>query len=292
MIMGRRGSTGRIPPLIVRTARLVAVAVLIGWSTSQIVFRVSDWSLSDMDAYWNAAMRLRDGGALFPPLADVSAPDVYRYAPWFAGAWVPLTYLPKTLVGIGWSILLVGAVVLCVRPLLRTDLTSIAAAFFFTSFLVWGASIGNAQPLIIAGLMYTIDRRTGPLAVGMAASLKAVPILFLALYVGRQQWARAGLGLAVALSLSATFLLVDLAHYPATAGDAPSPLFAISPVLMGAGVVAMAALTVVLSGRRTPFDRLAAAGTALSALPRITLLDLPMLLVGMRPEPPEDEPSR
>ena len=277
---------------IVRACRLLAIAILIGWSAAQIGFRVADWSLSDMDAYWNAAMRLRDGAALFPPLADPSAPDVYRYAPWFAGLWVPLTYLPKTIVGIGWSAILIAAVAVCLRPLLRPDLTSIAAAFFFGSFLIWGASIGNVQPLLIAALMHTIDRRSGPLMVGVAASLKAVPILFLVLYLGRREWARAGVGLTAALTLSATFLLVDLAHYPAGAGDAPSPLYAMSPVLMAVTVAALAALTAYVALRRSPFDRLAAAGTVLSALPRITLLDVPMLLVGLRPTPRPPERER
>jgi hypothetical protein len=180
----------------------------------------------------------------------------------------------------------------CLRPLVRPDLTSVAAAFFFGSFLVWGASIGNVQPLLIAGLMHTMDRRGGPLMVGVAASLKAVPILFLVLYLGRREWARAGLGLTVAMALSATFLLVDLAQYPASAGDAPSPLYAISPVLMGLTVAGIAALTACLAMRRSPFDRLAAAGTVLSALPRITLLDVPMLLVGLRPTPPPPEQAR
>ena len=270
-------------PRLARVAKLVAIAVLIGWSSSQIWFRTTDWSLSDMDAYWNAALRLREGDLLFPPLADVSAPDVYRYSPWFAAAWVPLTFLPKAAVAIGWSVTLLGATLLCLRPLMRSDLTSVATAMFFGSFLIWAASVGNIQPLLVAGLIHVLDRRAGPVAVGFAASLKAVPILLLLVYAGRGEWGRVGIGLAVAAALSATFLLVDLAHYPSAPGDAPSPLFAISPVLFVIGVVGLALLAIRLASRRSPFDRLSAAGTALAALPRITLLDLPMLLVGIRP---------
>jgi hypothetical protein len=61
---------------------------------------------------------------------------------------------------------------------------------------------------------------------------------------------------------------------------------------MGVAVAALAALTAYLAMRRSPFDRLAAAGTALSALPRMTLLDLPMLLVGLRPAPPPPQQSQ
>lgn len=292
MILNRADLSKATGPATIRAARLLAIAVLIGWSISQIAFRVADWSLSDMDAYWNAAMRLRSGGLLFPDLRDPSAPDVYRYAPWFAALWVPLTHLPKTLISIGWSVTLIAAVAACLLPLLRSDLTSIAAAFFFSSFLIWGASVGNVQPLIVAGLMHTIDRRSGPIVVGVAASLKAVPILFLVLYIGRQEWSRAAVGLAVALGLSATFLFVDMAKYPADVGDAPSPLFAVSPVLMVGFAIALAALSTYVAKKRSPFDRLAAAGAALSALPRITLLDLPMLLVGLRAEHSSNPPDR
>lgn len=269
---------------VVRTARLISIAILVGWSASQVFFRATDWSLSDMDAYWNAAMRIRDGDPLFPQLSDVSAPDVYRYAPWFAALWVPLTHLPKVVVSILWSIILVGAVLACLKPLLRLDLTSIAAATFFGSFLVWGASIGNVQPLLVAGLLYTVDRRAGPLVIGVTASLKAVPILFVLLYVGRREWGRAAVALGCALVLTASFLLVDLTHYPSAPGDAPSPLFALSPILFGVALVLVAAVAIRLASLRSAHDRLGAAGAALAALPRITLLDLPLLLVGVRPE--------
>ncbi|MGI8929496.1 MAG: glycosyltransferase family 87 protein [Candidatus Limnocylindrales bacterium] len=267
----------------VRAARLVAVGILIGWSATQIYFRISAWSLSDMDAYWNAALRLRSGEPLFPALVDTSAPDVYRYSPWFAAAWVPFTHLPKAFMAIAWSAILLVASYWCVRPLLRRDLASIAAVVFFGSFLIWGTSIGNVQPLMIAALMHGMERRSGPLWIGVAASLKAVPILFLLVYLGRGEWRRAGAGLLVAASLSAATLLVDLTHYPSGPGDAPSPLFLVSPLLLGAAVTVVAGITLMQARRRSPFDRLAAAGAALTALPRITLLDLPMLLVGLRP---------
>ncbi len=272
-------------PTAARWARLIAVAILIGWSITQIYFRVSDWSLSDMDAYWNAAMRLRESETLFPALADPSAPDVYRYSPWFAAAWVPLTLVPKGIVSVAWSAVLLAASFACVRPLIRADIGAVAAAIFFGSFLVWGASVGNVQPLMIAVLMHGMDRRSGPLWIGIAASLKVVPIFFLLVYLGRREWSRAGLGLLTAVGFAAPFLLVDLANYPAGPGDAPSPLFATSPALMGIAVLLLAAVTLLLARRRSPFDRLAAAGTALTTLPRITLLDLPLLLVGLRPSP-------
>ena len=261
----------------------MALAVVIGWSISNVAFHVAAWNLADMDAYWNAALRLRDGQLLYPALADASAADVYRYAPWFAWAWVPLTLLPKVAVGVGWSVLLLAATALALRPLMRPDLTSLAALMLLGSFLVWAASVGNVQPLLIAGLVHGLERRSGPIWVGVVASLKAVPILYALIYVGRGEWLRAATAVIVAAVLAAPFLLYDLAQYPAGSGDAPSPLIAVSPLIFGAAVVALAGLTVWLARRRSGLDRWSASVTVLAALPRITLLDLPQLLVAIRP---------
>lgn len=280
------------PGPALRIARIVAVAILVGVGITQAGFRIADWSLSDMDAYWNAALRLRAGEPLYPPLPDVSAPDVYRYAPWFAAAWVPLTFLPKSVVAVFWSVALITGVALCLRPLVRRDLTSIAAACFFGSFLIWGASVGNVGPILVAGLMYSLDRRSGPAAIGIAASLKAVPILFLVVYLGRRQWDRAVIGLVVAAVLTASFLLVDLTAYPTAPGDAPSPIYAVSPILFGLFAVGLAIFAVALAVRRSPLDRFGAACAAMASLPRITLLDLPLLLVGIRPEGTRERPPR
>jgi hypothetical protein len=267
----------------VRGARLVALAVVIGWSISNVAFHVAAWNLADMDAYWNAALRLREGQPLYPALADSSAADVYRYAPWFAWAWVPLTFLPKLAVGIGWSAILLAATAWALRPLMRPDLTSLAALMLLGSFLVWAASVGNVQPLLIGGLVHGLERRSGPVWVGVVASLKAVPILYALIYVGRGEWVRAATSLVVAALLAVPFLLYDLSRYPAGSGDAPSPLIAISPLLFGAAVVALAGVTLWLARRGSGLDRWAASVTVLAALPRITLLDLPQLLVGVRP---------
>jgi hypothetical protein len=272
------------PYSLARGARLVVLAIVIGWSISNIAFHVATWSLSDMDAYWNAANRLREGAPLFPALTDPSAADVYRYSPWFAAAWVPLTFLPKAVVGVAWSLGLLTATAAALWPLRRGGLTSLAVAFLLGSFLIWAASVGNVQPLLVAALVHGLERRSGPLWVGITASLKAVPILYALVYAGRREWARAGAALLITGIFAAPFLIVDLANYPAGSGDAPSPLLAISPVLYAAALATFMAGTIWLASRRSAYDRLAAATAVLAALPRITLLDLPQLLVGIRPK--------
>jgi hypothetical protein len=55
-------------------------------------------------------------------------------------------------------------------------------------------------------------------------------------------------------------------------------------VLYAAALATFMAGTIWLASRRSAYDRLAAATAVLAALPRITLLDLPQLLVGIRPK--------
>jgi hypothetical protein len=270
----------------IRAARLLALAVVIGWSVTNAWYRITDWSMSDMDAYWNAALRLREGALLYPPLADPSAADVYRYAPWFAWAWVPLTYLPKVLVAIGWSCLLIAATAAALRPLMRPTAASVGAAALIGSMLIWAISVGNVQPLIVAMLVHGIERRSGPIWVGVAASLKAVPILYALLYLGRREWSRLLATLAVAAVLAAPLLITPLANYPAGPGDSQGPLWALHPLLLGAGLALLAAATIRLASQRSSYSRLLGAVTLLAALPRITLLDLSHLVVGIPWPPP------
>jgi hypothetical protein len=277
----------------IRAARTLALAIVIGWSVSNAWYRITDWSMSDMDAYWNAALRLREGALLYPPLADPSAADVYRYAPWFAWAWVPLTYLPKVLVVIGWSGVLIAATAAALRPLMRATAASIGAAALIGSMLIWAISIGNVQPLIVAMLVHGIERRSGPIWVGIAASLKAVPILYALIYLGRREWGRFLATIAVAAVLAAPLLITPLANYPAGPGDSQGPLWALHPILVGAGLALLAAATIRLASQRSSYSRLLGAVTLLAALPRITLLDLSHLVVGVPwPQPSKATPPQ
>src|SRR5436309_15799433 len=65
------------------------------------------WPLHDIDVYLGAAMRLRTGQPLYIP-GDVAV-DSFWYAPWFAVAWMPLTFLPRLVVAVLWSGALLAA---------------------------------------------------------------------------------------------------------------------------------------------------------------------------------------
>ena len=83
-------------PTPLRLSQLIALAICIGMGLAFAIANAFSWQLEDAEAYWNAALRLRSGGDLYvavPLGADETI--AYRYAPWLAWLWIPLTYLPQ-----------------------------------------------------------------------------------------------------------------------------------------------------------------------------------------------------
>ena len=278
-------------PMLFRAARLIALAIVIGWSLANAIQRIGAWSLSDMDAYWNAAMRLRESAPLYPPVIDPAAVDIYKYAPWFAWAWVPLTFLPKVLVGVAWSAVLVAASAIAIGPILkRASLTGVAVAALLGTILLWSAASGNVQPLLVAVLVHGVERRSGPVWIGLAASLKVFPLLYALVYLGRRMWSRFFATLAVAAVLWAPALLYDLTNYQGGFGDSPNPLLATSTALY-VGVV-IVALIATIGLARTRFAWLGAAASLIASLPRVSLIDLSHVTIGFAAESRKEERSR
>lgn len=267
--------------------RLLILAVVIGVSLSQIVLSVLIIpSLPpDTDAYWQAALRLREGEPLYVPADDVLARDVYRYAPWFAYAWVPLTHLPQNLVQTAWVVLMVVCTVAALIPMLMArTLTAVALAMLIGWLTLQTALFGNVQPLLIAGLVWTVDRRTGPVWIAVAASLKFVPILYVVVYLARRQWQRAFFSIGLTCLLVAPMLAFDLSGYTTTPGHTLS-LYSVHPLIWAAvGLVALAT-SAVLSARQSRFSWLAASIAVLVAYPQAHLSYASHLLVGTRREP-------
>src|SRR5947208_6524475 len=246
---------------------------MVGVGVNYIYQAAHLWSLSDSTAYWNAAMRLREGMPLYPTVGNVEASDVYRYAPWFAWLTVPFTYLPKWLAGLIWSLILVAASVAAVVPLARRG-AWIQVAFFFP-ILIGISAFGNVQALLIASLVWTVDRWSGPAWIGVAASLKIFPILFALTYLGRGQWVRALVPVAVAALLWAPALLYDLRGYVTESGQAG--LFGNTVVwaIVAAGVAAAA-----IALARTWVGWLASAAAVVLGGPRFFIYDVTYLQLG------------
>ena len=262
-----------LPARVVRLARILALAVIVGVGVDYVYQAVHFWSLSDSTAYWNAAMRLREGMPLYPTVGNVEASDVYRYAPWFAWLTVPFTYLPNWLAGVIWSLILVAASVAAVVPLARRG-AWIQVAFFFP-ILIGISAFGNVQALLIASLVWTVDRWSGPAWIGVAASLKIFPILFAITYLGRGQWVRALVSVAIAGILWAPALFYDLRGYVTESGQAG--LF--GNTLVWAVVAAIAAVVALVLARGWAAWIASAVAVVLGA-PRFFIYDVTYLQLG------------
>ena len=268
---------------IVSGSMLLTLGICLAFGIGNVIYSVTAWEIPDIGAYWNAALRLREGGPLYPPVADVNASDVYRYAPWFAAAWIPLTFLPRPVVDAAWSIALVAASAAVVLPALWARSR---AAFAFTvligSFLVLIASRGNVQPLMVAALVFGVERRSGPLWIALCASLKATPILFVLVYAARGEWGRAAATLLLTAVLVGPMLLFDLAGYTTSPGSSQS-LYGISPALFAVVAAASVLMAAYVAWRHRPWAWLAASVAVILCLPRAFTYELTFVFVGLVP---------
>jgi lysylphosphatidylglycerol synthetase-like protein (DUF2156 family) len=233
---------------------------------------------SDVAAYWGAAERIRAGEPLY--VAGVAnASDLYRYAPWFAYAWVPLTFLPRDLVTVAWVGLMLVAAIVSTLPLLRQGFAGAGAFALFAPLQVQGAMFGNVQPLLVLILLWGLERRSGPLWIAVGASLKAVPLLLAIVYAGRGEWRRAGMALVLTAVLVAPALVFDLSGYSTQPGPGNMSLISIGSLLYLAVAVAMAVLAFV--GARSRYPWLVGALAMIAALPRFLTYEISFLLVGL-----------
>jgi hypothetical protein len=260
-----------------RLARTVALAVILGIGIVNLYWAITQWTLSDAAAYWNAAIRLREGGELYPALSDVDASEVYRYAPWFAWLAVPFTYLPIQVAGALWSLVLLAASAWALVPLLQIRAWLLVA--FFAPILIGISAVGNVQALMVAALLWGVERRSGPLWIALAASLKVTPILLVAVYAGRRQFGRVAVTLALAVLLWAPVLLYDLSGYTTTAGQAAALVQWPVVYLVASGAMVVATLALA-AGR---FGWLTGAVANVVALPRLFVYDVSFLMLGALP---------
>ena len=275
--------------------KLLVLAICIGFGLAFVVSNVTSWQLEDADAYWNAADRLRHGLPLYiavDPNADETM--AYRYAPWLAWLWVPLTFLPKGLVQVGWSALLIAACLVALLPLAQQrTVGAICLAALLGGLLVRTASTGNVHALLVAALVHGVPRRSGPIWIGLAASLKFAPLAYALVYVGRRQWDRAALAFGVTAVLLAPALLYDLSSYPTEPGTSFSLLSLAGPVPWAAVAAVCVVGAVALARTRHAWG--AASVAVLSVIPRLELYSLTYLLVGLnagpgrRENPPDGE---
>lgn len=266
---------------------LIAISlVILGFQSTRRVL-LSPWQLGgDMEAYWQAAVRLREGLPLYPALGDLNAHSVFRYSAWFAAAWVPITYLSKAAVTVVWVALQMAATAALVRPLLNRGAAGWGLLLLLAPSMIQSAWYGQIQPVVAFIILWGLPKTSGPIWIGVAASLKAFPALFTLVYVARRQWGRAALTIAVALVLSAPTLLFDISNYPFDAGLTVS-FWSLSPYLWLLTAGASLAVCIVAALRRSRWIVLVAGAATILVSPRVYLDMISYLLPAIH-EPPEE----
>lgn len=240
------------PTRLERGARLVTLGVCLGWLAYVLTSWTILWNPADAGAYYDAALRLVRGDDLYIAMHP-DAHEVYRYAPWFAYAWIPLTSLPRDLALHLWSLAMLGCSLVAVWPLLRRGTTaSIALAGLLGAFLAETAMFGNAHPAVVALLVVAARHPWMPVAVGVAASVKLVPFLFILPWLRLKAWRNVVIATFVGVALWAHVLAFDLVDYETDPGTGLLSFYAISPVLwlaLAAGASAAAGVAIARGSR-------------------------------------------
>ncbi len=265
--------------LVRRLPRTLAMAILLGYLGYTLASWFLAWDPADGGAYYDAAARLTHGLPLYPAV-NPEAHEVFRYAPWFAAAWIPLTALPRGVALHLWSLAMLACSLAAVWPLVRHPTWArVALAALVGQTLAETAMFGNAHPLVVALLVWTVGQRSFPAWVGVAASIKLVPIALALVWAGRRQWPPAATAVATTALLFAPMLLFDLRNYVTDPGGGLLSLYSISPVLWT--VVALAALgaTLWLAVRGSRYAWVAAALLMFLGPPRVVLSYLAFLVV-------------
>jgi hypothetical protein len=267
---------------LVRASRLITLAILLGWLAYTLVSWAMVWYPGDAGAYYDAAWRLAHGQDLYLAM-DPEAHEVYRYAPWFAYAWLPLTALPRDVALHAFSLLMVACSAAAVWPLLRRERTwvTVAIAALVGQGLVETAIYGNVQPAVVALLVWTAQWRSFPIWVGVAASIKLVPMALTLVWLGRREWRPAAVAAAVFAILVAPILLFDLSGYVTDPGTGLASLYSQSPGLWLALALANSAIVVWLAARGSQWAWVAAALLMYFGPPRVVPAYLAFLLVAI-----------
>lgn len=279
----------RAAPRLERYARIVVVAVLVAIAVNEVYFAVRDWPLHDMDIYLAAGQRLREGQILYPLGGPFYAS--FWYSPWFAVLWIPLTYLPRLAVAIAWSAVLLVATALVTWLVGRSGRSGPLLALLVGPALFAVSAGGNVQAPMLLVLIWGLQRRSGPLWVGIAASLKYTPILLALVYVARREWLRAAAAVAIAAALIVPGFVLGLgqAAVKSQANEAMSLLGFSLPAYL---TVVIAFCMLAVAGPRR-FSALASAAASVLALPRLFAYDVTLMAAGVSSSPgPESRPQR
>lgn len=267
-----------------RIARLVAIAAAALGAVLLIGAGFTPHVTPDADAYWNAAQRLREGLPLYSAAVGGDETQIYRYAPWFAYAWVPLTFLSQANAYLVWRGILLLAAAASVWPMLRRPTpASLTLALLMGSLLISNLPAGNVTTLMVGALVVALRTRAGPVVIGLAASLKVFPLLLVAGYVAERRWRAAAVATAVAGVLWLHVLAFGLGSYPTVVNGGSfyvggTSLYSLAPAAWLGGAAVVLVLIAVLAARRSPWTWLVSGAAIPTVVPRVWLPDAAYVL--------------
>jgi hypothetical protein len=260
----------------------IAIGLLLLFAIGDIWLRRANWGFEDVRAYWEAALRVRQGLPLYGGTDGPNSYGVFRYAPWFAWMWVPLTYLPRQAAELLWGAILgissLAVLVALVR--LRTAATVALAVLLLPMFMSL-VQVGNVQPLLVATLAFGISRRSGPVWIALAASIKATPILYTLVYVARRQWWRVAITLVITAILLAPLVFADISNYETDPGASFSLYYYVGPLAWAAAAGASVLLAAWFVWQRSEWVWVATAVAVGLCAPRAHVTYATFLVVGL-----------
>src|SRR5574338_236610 len=110
----------RTLPATLDVPRLLALTLLSLAAAIITAAALAEWlgnGPTDFNTYWHAGDRLRHGGELYTAHGEgVSEPVMYRYAPWLAWLFVPVSLVPREFAAVPWMLLCAAAGVYVLRP--------------------------------------------------------------------------------------------------------------------------------------------------------------------------------
>jgi hypothetical protein len=260
----------------------LAIGLLLLFALGDLWLRRANWGFEDVRAYWEAALRVREGLPLYGGTDDPNSYGVFRYAPWFAWMWVPLTYLPRQAAELAWGTLLGVSSLAVLGALVRLrTAAAIALAVLLLPMFMSLVQVGNVQPLLVAVLAFGISRRSGPLWIALAASIKATPILYVLVYVARRQWTRFAIALAITTVLLAPLVVADISNYETDPGASFSLYYYLGPLAWAVAAGASVLLATWFAWRRSEWVWVATSVAVALCAPRAHATYATFLVVGL-----------
>jgi hypothetical protein len=279
-----RGAPTAMPNRLVQLTRAFVVIVMVAVGIGFVGWALTRWSIEDADAYIAAARRILAGEELYPPALVADPPLAYRGAPWFVYVWIPLTTIPRGIVDVAWVVVLLAASAWSIVPLMAERRPAgVAVAALCGGLLVWTTSRGNVHPLVIAALVHGAPRRSGPLWVALAASLKAVPILYVVTYAAQRQWWKVATTLILTALLVAPMPLLGWNPGRTPAGASMGIYFQLGPLAWLVTAVVAVVAGAAVAFLRPRYAWIATSAVAIMALPRLIFYDFTYVLVGTLP---------